>query len=523
MEPVVTPEEMGRADAETIRSGTPGITLMDRAAYACAVASLRLLGGGYGRRVLVVAGKGNNGGDGVAAARHLASAGARVDVLLLGEPTGDAAWHLARTRCAVSAGRVHVEAWSPAAFERAARRSDLVIDAVFGTGFSGEPAGTPAEAVSALQTCRPPVLAVDIPSGVSGADGAVRGAAVRADVTVAIQALKVGHVAGPGATRCGRVEVADIGIHVPEGRAWLADAADARAVLPPVAVDAHKYERGSVVLVAGSVGMTGAAVLAGLGALTSGAGLVVLGAPRSALTVMEGAIVEAVKVPLSDGDGRLEATAVDELEGRLERAGAVGVGPGIGRSPGTVALIRRLLETGQPLVVDADGLWALAEVLSEDPSRLSKRRGTTVLTPHGGELGRLLGRGPSGAPIEEVRAAAERWGAVVHLKGHRALTAAPDGRVWVNATGGPAMATGGTGDVLTGVVAGLCAQGLDPAEAMWAGAALHGAAGDIAAARSGRAMRAGDLVAAMPHALRRSDPVRWTGTIRTVLEGPEAL
>jgi NAD(P)H-hydrate epimerase len=414
---------------------------------------------------------------------------------------------------------VRAEPWSRDAFEDAARIADLAVDAVFGTGFSGEPRGVGAEACRALESVGCRVLAVDIPSGVSGADGSVPGVAVRAGVTVAIQALKPGHVLPPGTFRCGRVDVAEIGINTPSALLAVPTGGDVGDALPSLEADTHKYRVGMVVMLAGSAGMSGAAVLAARGAVRSGAGLVVLGVPRSSLDVLETSVAEAVKVPIPDLEGQLDAKSVDELGERIERAGAVACGPGIGRGPVGVGLVRRVLEVPRPLVLDADGLWALGEILREDAGALRSRPAPTVLTPHQGEFDHLLGGQAFPDRLTAVREAAARWDAVVHLKGRRALTAAPDGRVWVNPTGNPGMATGGTGDVLTGVVSALVARGLDAATATWAGAWLHGTAGDVAAAMFGPApMSAGDVADALPRAFAR---LRWetpaAGTLRTVL------
>lgn len=513
MEPVLRPEQMAAADEAAIAAGVPGAELMDRAAHACAVAALRMLGGAYGSRVVVVCGKGNNGGDGIACGRHLAAAGAKTTILLLDEPSADAAVHL---DLAIASASLRIEPWSEEAFDHEARRADLVIDAVFGTGFSGAPRGSAKDAITAVDGARPPVLAVDIPSGVSGSDGSVPGAAVHADVTLAIQALKVGHVVLPGATHVGRCDVVDIGIDVDQAASLLPEAVDVAAVLPDRAPDAHKYSVGAVGLVAGSAGMTGAAVLAARGALRAGAGLVLAGVPSSCLTAFESSVIEAVKVALPEVEGQLTSKSVDEFAGRLGAARAVAVGPGLGRSDNTVAAVRRSLDIELPMVIDADGLWALAEILSSEPDVLRTSR-PRVLTPHDGEFERLTGSPPS---VGAVADAASALGCVIHLKGPRAITAAPDGRRWFNPTGNPGAATAGTGDVLTGVVAALCAQGVEAADATWAGAFLHGLAADLAARRIGRsAIVAGDLADAVPRAVGATllaAPV--AGRMRTVLE-----
>lgn len=520
MEDVLTPVQMRTADDATIASGTPGVELMERASHACAVVALRMLGGAYGRRVVVVAGKGNNGGDGIACARHLASSGVTALVVLLAEPTGDSAYHLEFARKIAPRGRLRIEPWDPAAFDRAVRRADLIVDSVFGTGLSDAPRGNAAVAIEAINSAPTPVLAVDIPSGVSGADGSMPGSAVAANVTVAIQSLKIGHVVSPGAFRCGRVDVADIGIAVEDGNVFVPEAADVRAVLPALDPDTHKYRVGALGVLAGSAGMTGAAILTAAGAIRSGAGLVILGVPASTMGVIEGAVTEAVKIPLPEVEGRLDAKGVDEMGDRLDRCRALALGPGLGRGPQAVALVSRALDVDLPLVVDGDGLWALGEILREEPDALDARREATLLTPHSGEFGYLTGRPVSDDRVADVRDAAQRWGAVVHLKGRRALTADPSGDVWVNTSGNPGAATGGTGDVLTGIVGSLLAQGVSSPAAMWAGAYLHGAAADVVAARLGqRPLAARDLPEALPSALHQvGRAVRSSDNLRTVLE-----
>lgn len=522
MEPVLHPDEMRAADEATIASGVPGVELMERAAHACAVTALRILGGGYGRRAVVVAGTGNNGGDGIGCARHLVSAGVVTDLLLLGDPTGDPARLLERARAAGAAGRLHVRDCTPTALESALRRADVAVDAVFGTGFSGEPRGAAGDAVGALADppCR--VLSVDIPSGVSGADGATPGVSVRADVTLAIQALKIGHVVAPGAFRCGRLDVVDIGIGPLEPRIFVPNGDDVLRHLPAAEPDTHKYRAGAVAVLAGSPGMTGAAILATHGAYRSGAGIVFLGVPASCVATVDEQVLEAVTVALPDDEGQLGEKAVEAFGSQLDRAHVLAVGPGLGRGPRTVSLLESVLTVDLPLVIDGDGLWGLGEILAARPDALRRRDAPTVLTPHAGEFTFLVGRGPGQDRIADVANAASDLGAVVHLKGRRAVTAAVDGRVWVNPTGNPGLATAGSGDVLTGVLATLLAQGLDPADATWCAAHLHGLAGDVAVERLGtRPAQASDIAAAVPDALRR---LHWvpgpTATLRTVLADP---
>jgi hydroxyethylthiazole kinase-like uncharacterized protein yjeF len=490
MDPVLTPEEMRAADEAAISAGTPSPVLMDRAAHACAVTALRMLGGAYGKRVVVVAGKGNNGGDGVICADKLNAAGAQARV-------------------------VRVDAW-PGSLPAA----DLVIDAIFGTGFSRAPSGDAAKAIEAINASSARVLAIDIPSGVNGADGSVPGVAVNADVTVAIQSLKVGHASLPGALRCGRVDVADIGIPVTTMTTFVPNARDVRGVLPDIAPDTHKYKVGALGVLAGSTGMTGAAILTARGAIRAGAGLVMLGVPSSTLPVFEAAVTEAIKVPLPEVEGQLDEKAVDEFSDRLERCRALAIGPGLGRGPRAVAVVRRALDVPLPLVIDGDGLWALAEVLRDEPDLLREREHETVLTPHAGEYAFLAGGAPGDDHVDAARSLAARLHATVHLKGRRAVTASLHGTAWINTTGNPGAASGGTGDVLTGIVSSLVAQGMAGEGAAWAGAYLHGLAADIVASRAGmRSLSAHDLPDALGRAFAVVDRATHNvGPIRTVLE-----
>jgi ADP-dependent NAD(P)H-hydrate dehydratase / NAD(P)H-hydrate epimerase len=348
MEFVLTPDQMREADKRAIAAGTPEPVLMERAAHACATTALRMLGGAYGKRVVVVAGTGNNGGDGVICADLLNARGVLVKV-------------------------VRVDEWSNDTFARAARRADLIVDAVFGTGFNRAPEGDSERAIVAINGAGAKVLAIDIPSGVSGADGSVPGVAVSADVTVAIQALKVGHVVLPGALHAGRIDVADIGIGVRDVHTFVPDARDVRGVLPETEADTHKYSVGALAILAGSSGMTGAAVLTARGAIRAGAGLVTMGVPSSTLDVFEGAVTEAIKVPLPEAEGQLEAKAVDEFADRLKKCRALAIGPGLGRGPRAIAVVRHALDVDLPLVVDGDGLWALAEILKEESDVLKSR------------------------------------------------------------------------------------------------------------------------------------------------------
>ncbi len=453
MIPVVTPEEMGAVDAA---APEPVAVLVGRAGAAVARAALALLGGAYGRRVVVVAGKGNNGADGLDAAARLRRRGVRVEVLDAADLPG------ALPAC------------------------DLLVDAAYGTGFRGE--WTPPAAPDGAR-----VLAVDIPSGIDGLTGEVHGAPWAAERTVTFAALKPGLLLGAAPALAGEVQVADIGLDVSGARAHVVEAGDVATWLPDRERDAHKW-RAACWLVAGSPGMTGAAHLAAAGAQRAGAGYVRLSTPG--LDRDPGAPTEVVGVHLP-AEG-WDAAVLDDVE----RIAALGVGPGLGTGAASADAVRAVVGAPDrpPVVVDGDGLTALADDVDGALSRPAADDGapTVVLTPHDGEMARL--GGDPGAPdrLGAVRALAARRGAVVLSKGAPTVVAHPDGRVLLAVTGDARLATAGTGDVLTGALAALLAQGLAPLEAAAAAAHLHGRAGALAWRRG---LVAGDVAAHLPAAL----------------------
>lgn len=444
MKPVLSVEEMRAVDAAAL-AAVPESTLVERAGTAVATHALRLMGGAYGRRVVVVAGKGNNGADGKVAAGLLTRRGARVEVVAAAD--------------------------APA---RIGSGVDLVVDAAYGTGFRGEyqapsvPAGVP-------------VLAVDIPSGIDGDSGEAHGAPLRADVTVTFGALKPGLLQGDGPALSGRVVVADIGLDVSATRTWLIDDDDVRALLPPRPRAAHKWQT-AVAVVAGSPGMSGAARLCALGAYRAGAGMVRLGIPGADPDDLPAA--EAVGAALS-----LRQWGAEALE-MAERCRSMVIGPGLGRHPSTVAEIRAVVgRFAGPVVVDADGLFALGTG-DEAAEALAGRQGAAVLTPHQGEFSRLTGAEPGADRIGATRAAAAELGAVVLLKGPTTVVADPSGEVRLATQGSPRLATAGTGDVLSGVIGAFSARGVESLAAAALGAHVHGAAAALGAPEG---MVAGDL------------------------------
>jgi NAD(P)H-hydrate epimerase len=472
--------------------GVSTLLLMEAAGRGV-VSAARHLVGARPARVVIVAGKGNNGGDGLVAGRLLHAEGWSVTVVLLArdaDVSGDAAVNLDRARRA-GVDLVNLDSTAVPALRGLLAGADLIVDGLFGTGFRGPAVGLAAKAIEAINGSGRPVLAVDIPSGVQGDTGAVDGLAVRATATVAMGLPKVGLVLAPGAEYTGRIWVAEIGhparlLESARVRMSLVTQERVDAAIPPRRLDAHKGALGRVLVIAGAIGHTGAAVLTTLGALRAGAGLVTLGVPAAAYPIIGPAVIEGMPLPLPDEEGAISAAAADRALELAAAADVIACGPGLSTRPGPANFVRRLIEAAtKPLVLDADALNAIAGAHD-----LPAAKGPLVLTPHPGEMARLLKAKPEEIQRHRpqvARVAAERFGAVVVLKGARTIVADPGGDLLVVPTGNPAMATGGMGDVLTGVIAALIGQGLEPLVAAWAGAYLHGAAGDLAVAARGPA------------------------------------
>jgi len=520
---VCTATQMAAIDRDTIASGVTGLELMERAGAAMAEvvrgeleAAAGHEGCGCGRtddttddpapRVLVLCGKGNNGGDGLVVARILAAAGVGTTVLLLADPAAlspDAAANFLRLPGPVEVTVPERAEW-PAALDTALAAADLVVDAVFGTGIAPPLRSPYPELFRAVNDAGLPCVAADIPSGVGGDDGRVDPVAVAADVTVTVGLPKRGLLLPPGRDFAGEIVPVDIGFpaeicarHAPDHH-WLTRR-DHLELLPPRPTDTHKYRCGSVLVVAGSRAYGGAAHLAGLGALRSGAGLITVAAPSCLEIPLRIGLPEALVVPLAEtAYGTLAPGADTGLESLLPRRSALAVGPGLGDDPDTDAwLVEALGRWSLPLVVDADALGAFARTGREPCFATTE----AVLTPHAGELDRLCGIPAAEITAHGFEVAAEcaaRWNCVLLLKGSPTLVATPDGRVRVNAAGDDALARGGSGDVLTGLIGGLLAQGAPAVEAALLGAYVHGLAGARAAeACSTRAVLVREIAAAI--------------------------
>ena len=516
MIPVLTAAEMRDADRRTIEEiGLPGAVLMENAGAALAREIRARFPGA--RRPVVLCGKGNNGGDGFVVARHLRDL--EPAVFLLGpraEVRGDARIHLGAFERSGGTVRELADEAAWTAAKPSVLGADLLVDALLGTGLSQEPAGLVGRAIRDLaerpEPGRSPLVAVDIPSGLSSDNGETAWTTLSAALTVTFAAPKYGHVLPPACERVGELVVADIGIPralLDGARLWLLEASDAARAFPPRKAGAHKGTFGHVLVVAGSVGKTGAAVLAATAALRTGAGLVTVATPAPALPMVAAGRAEAMTEPLSvDASGVLDAAAAVRALALAKERDAVVLGPGLGQEAGTRAFVRELVRRcPSPLLVDADGLNALAPSAKEKGATDALRRtAPTVVTPHPGEMARLVSSSASEVQrrrLETARAFAMETGAVVLLKGQRTIVAHPDGRAAVNPTGNPGMATGGTGDVLSGIIGALLARGADAWTAATAGAYLHGLAGDEGAARLGQeSLMAGDVVSNLPRAFR---------------------
>lgn len=497
---ILDAEAMREVDRYAIDTlGVPSLVLMENAAIGVADAVGRRFP--EARAAAILCGPGNNGGDGLALARQLLARGYDPRVLLVGdrEPAGDAGVQLEICRrLGLEPARLR-DTTELAGALTVCRETDLVVDALFGTGLARPLEGLFAELVEGLAGVPVPCVAVDLPSGLSGSRVEALGPHVEAQLTVTFAALKLAHVFPPAAAACGEVVVADLGIPTAvveraPGDLRLSTADELAPLLGPRAAASHKGDYGHLLVWAGSVGKSGAAVLAVRAAVRTGAGLVTAAVPAELLPIVEGASLESMAWPVASADELREAAAGKQ---------ALAVGPGLGGSEPTVADVRRfVLETRAPLVLDADGVNAFAGAAAS----LAERDGPLVLTPHPMEMARLLGVAKEEILADRpaaVRRAAAETGAVVVLKGALTLIAA-DGEVAVNPTGNPGMATGGTGDVLTGMLGGLLAQGYEPGDAARLGVYLHGLAGDLAAERLGEIpLAAADLLESLPDAVRR--------------------
>jgi ADP-dependent NAD(P)H-hydrate dehydratase / NAD(P)H-hydrate epimerase len=515
---IVTAAQMQALDSRTItEAGIPGRTLMEQAGTAVVAAMEHAYGSLAQKRVTVLCGKGNNGGDGFVVARLLRGKRARPSVLLLAHANdvkGDAGRMYRRFVAAAGSASVHA---IPKAdrIQRELHAADLVVDALFGTGLSSPVSDSYQATIDLLNdisgTKPYPVVSVDLPSGIHADTGAVLGTAVCASLTVTFGLPKVGLYVGPGIDHAGQVHIADIGIPAAyvdavESRLSLITSQAVRRLLPRRSPSAHKGTFGHAGIIAGSVGKTGAAAIAATAALRVGTGLVTVATPVSVNAVLEAKLLEAMTVAMPETDAQtLASSGLEQLVAFANARSAVAIGPGLTTHPDTAVLIQALLRRlEKSFVLDADGLNAV----SEKTVLLDACQNLPILTPHPGEMARLdktSAQSVNGDRIGTATRFAEKHGVIVILKGARTIVANPDGHAAVCPTGNPGMATAGTGDALTGVIVGLLAQQLSAWDAACAGTYLHGLAGDLAAAEWGQAgMLARDLIARIPLAIQQT-------------------
>lgn len=506
-----TPETMSEVDRVAVEElGIPGLVLMENAAIGVADA----IGESFPEAdsVCIICGPGNNGGDGLALGRHLSVRGYRVGLALaLGgrAPSADAAIQLRICR------KLEIPLMEIGAREDLDRvidafgHCDLIIDALFGTGLKRPLEGFLAEIATAANAAAAPVVAVDIPSGLDGGTAELVGPHFQARLTVTFGAPKIAHIFPPASGAVGEVVIADLGIplgvvEAAGGQLHLQVGEEVARLLVPRIDECHKGDFGHVLILAGSTGKAGAAILAARGALRIGSGLVSVAVPEPLLSTLEVGSVESMTIPLPvTSAGGLAAAGVDQLARALVNKQALAIGPGLGRAADTADTIRDVVAVSTlPLVLDADGLNAIAGF----PEITAARQGETILTPHEGELARLLDISRSSVGDDRLaasRQAATKYRAIIVLKGPRTLIVAPDGETYVNSTGNGGMASGGMGDVLTGMLGGLLGMGYDPLTAAQIGVYVHGLAGDLGAGKLGaESLIAGDLLDLLPDAIR---------------------
>ncbi|MBN2031900.1 MAG: NAD(P)H-hydrate dehydratase [Deltaproteobacteria bacterium] len=512
--------EMQEMDRFTIQEmGIAGIVLMENAARGATHIFLEHFEPPRNARVLFLCGGGNNGGDGYVMARCLQQKGLQVSVLVLCERqkiTGDALTNLnVLERMGLDVQDVPgPEPW--ASCLSLLENADFIVDGILGTGLKSSVRGFYRQVIGDVNASLKPVMAIDIPSGLNADTGAVMGAAIRADVTATFGFPKLGQLLFPGAGLVGRLIRVDIGIPGASAdrvsnQCRLTEIQDIREALPVEGPDIHKGARGHLLLLAGSTGKTGAAVLASLAALRAGAGLVTLGIPRSLNPILENKLTEPMTHPLPETEaGTLSLGAEQEILKLLQGKNALALGPGLSTHEETVVLIRRIVShCPLPIVIDADGLNALAG----DRTSLHFGCEEVILTPHPGEMARLTGLSNSEVQADRIGLAssfARDHGCHLVLKGARTVIAGPDGRIHVNPTGNRSLASGGSGDVLTGLLGGLLARGLPPEKAAVCGVYLHGLSADYVAEKMGQVgMLAGDLLEAIPRLMAALSAGQW--------------
>ena len=517
---LVKAAEMQQMDRMAIEDmGIPGIVLMENAGRNAARFFLEHFSPSFNDNVVILCGRGNNGGDGYVVARYLSQAGMKVSIAVLSpldRISGDALTNLEITRRMDL--KIHeiadIEKWQD--FRHYLQHAHFIVDAILGTGLNAPVRGVYRTIIEDLLKLHKPVMSIDVPSGLNADSGQVMGSAVQADLTVTFGFPKLGLTVFPGALLAGRLVRIDIGIpasvseKIPHHFS-LTEPSDLKDSLNMEAPDIHKGNRGHLLVLAGSTGKTGAAALTAMGGLRAGAGLVTLGITETLNGILEEKLTEAMTVPLPEtGGGNLSTKAWEDIQSLFQGKTAVVLGPGLSTHPETVSLVKQIVtECPLPMVIDADGLNALAgcmEALKEAAAR-------TILTPHPGEMSRLSGLETSAIQKDRIFAAAgfvETHRCYLVLKGARTLIAMPDGTMHVNPTGNPALSSGGSGDVLTGLIGGFLARGFSTATAAIGGPYIHGLAADLLAEQRGSTgVLAGELLQTIPHIIAHIARGTW--------------
>jgi hydroxyethylthiazole kinase-like uncharacterized protein yjeF len=510
---VVTPKQMNKIDSLAINSmGIPGIVLMENAALRVVEEVCSYLGRVSCKKVFVFAGKGNNGGDAFAVARHLFNKGAKVYTYTVADKKDIAGDALTNLKILENLG---VEVWELTNLlqlenlKSELSTADLVIDGIFGTGLKGKIEGLQAAVIKAINLSGKPVISIDIPSGINGETSEVLGCCIKALKTVTFALPKIGLILHPGCEFAGELITADIGIpHKVIDSLNIKTKVILRSfvssLIPVRHCESNKGDYGRVLIVTGSAGMTGAGCLSAGAALRTGAGLVYLAVPASLSHIYSTSLKESMTVSLEDqGTGFLNRKSIKPLLANMKRKDVIAIGPGLSVNKNIIEIVDAVIKNSEvPVVMDADALNAVAR----DTSVLKQRKTQIVVTPHPGEMARLTGMSIEDVQsnrLETAKEFAAQYGVITVLKGAKTIIADPDGTVYINPSGNPGMATAGAGDVLTGIISGFIGQGVKPFEAAVAGVYLHGMAGDRAAEQKGQhGLIAGDIIEELPYAIK---------------------